>query len=68
MSKDRIGARARKKQLQWEEMNSSVERFNNALIKAAINPDVDHFSISPSLFIAEEHFNDLMKLGKTRLL
>lgn len=67
MSKTRIGARAKKKQLQWEVVCGSVQRFNCALMSAANNPDVEQFSIAPSIFIAEEHFDDLRKFGKCKL-
>lgn len=67
MSKNRIGARAKKKRLQWEEICGSVERFNSALINAANNPDIEQFSVAPSVFIVEEHFDDLRKLGKCKL-
>lgn len=68
MSKNRIGARAKKKQVQWEEVCESVQKFNSALLSAANNPDVEQFSIAPSIFIAEEHFDDLRKLGKCKLI
>lgn len=68
MSKNRIGARAKKKQLQWEEISGSIERFNSTLINAANNPDVEQFSTGPSIFIAEEIFDDLRKLGKCKLI
>lgn len=67
MRKNRIGARAKKKQLQWQLVCNSVDRFNNALIDASNNKNVEAFDAIPSIFIAEEHFHDLMKLGKTRL-
>lgn len=68
MSKNRIGARARKKQLQWEAVFGAVQKFNSDLLSAANNPSVEQFSIAPTIFIAEEHFDDLRKLGKCKLI
>jgi len=67
MSKKRIGARAKKKQLYWQEMRTSVERLTNALIEATNNQNVEAFESQPSIFIAEEHFDDLRKFGKCKL-
>ncbi|HBC7496917.1 TPA: hypothetical protein KEY93_000764 [Klebsiella oxytoca] len=67
MSKKRIGARLRKKQLHWQEMRTSVERLTNALIDTTNNQNVEALESKPSIFIAEEHFNDLRKFGKCKL-
>jgi len=67
MSKKRIGAQAKKKQLQWQEMRTSVDRFTNILIDATNNQNVETFESRPSIFIAEEHFDDLRKYGKCKL-
>ncbi|HHI0056152.1 TPA: hypothetical protein ACP4YQ_004420 [Klebsiella quasipneumoniae] len=67
MSKKRIGARAKKKQHQWQEMRGSVERLTNALMDATNNQNIEEFESKPSIFIAEEHFEDLRKFGKCKL-
>ncbi|AXO39981.1 hypothetical protein ACJJBL_001575 [Enterobacter hormaechei] len=67
MSKKRIGARAKKKQLEWQEIRASVERLTNALMDATNNQNIEAFESKPSIFIAEEHFEDLRKFGKCKL-